>query len=409
MKAQTFIFGSLFTWIAAFSVFAQSSDHARVDSFITQYELIEQQSKLAISSAQISMLRNDLDSLFEMYEKDENLIDHAVYPSSFNEMMSKIDTELASGKERLLVIENQKEALLALNNQVESFIEEISFLNSKTDSLRTEIAKSMASEERLSGMVRSYRMELEKRDALVFELIDSLLITYQGLNTTNGSELAQSLGSASENPLTWVMTLIEENIGNTQTQHGYLNVEDYLRMYALERSFEQAWDQVGENMITVYGGKNSEQWKAQFSDKIKEWRMLSAHNMWRSIDQYLDVNDIQLAAFDNKHSFYAGLEAFLDQGISESEKEILTSNSYQDYLKLKKFWNTTFKNEWTDDLKDASILTVAQVENIDRKLNRWEQEARPIHPMLVAIVALLIVSIAGFILVMFRSGTVRYK
>ena len=40
MKAQTFIFGLLFTWIAAFSVFAQSSDHARVDSFITQYELI---------------------------------------------------------------------------------------------------------------------------------------------------------------------------------------------------------------------------------------------------------------------------------------------------------------------------------------------------------------------------------
>ena len=410
MKKAVYLFIVIFIAMGAMEAQAQQSDFATVERFRQQYELIKHQTKMATRSSQLALLNEEMDSLFTDFENHEELINKSMYPATFDDMSHQLSTDMNIGMQRLLVIENQREQLFDLNNKVFAYQQEITKLNTRSDSLRNEIATSMASEERLSGMVRSYRQQLEQRDALVFDMIDSLLMTYRGLENYKalaGDEVITEIGTTSKDHLEWVMSIIQENIDQASARTGYLQVEDYLRMYSLETSFERAWDQIGDKMVTVYGGKNKEEWASNIDDKLKEWRMVTSQNMWKSIDHYLDYNEIELAAFDNRESFYTGLEDFMNNGISRSEDELLTTKSYQEYLKLKEFWNDTYKNEWNDALQDVNILSVAEVASIDQKLEKWGDEARPIHPMLVAIISLLIVSLSGFILVMVKSKKVR--
>lgn len=410
MKQFILLIFTLVLSAGTFQLTAQHSDYATARHFQQQYELLKHQLKMAKNSLQLKVLQEDSDSLFSEFQGNKELINQFMYPQTFDALKSQLQTDLHIAMQRLLLIENQRERLFELSNQVLAFKGEINRLNSQTDSLRKEILSSEASEARLSSLVRTYREQLEQRDALMFEMIDSLVISYQGLKTghTLEEQIPQALATTSDtNPIEWISLIIRQNIEEVGSGNRYLEVEDYLRMYALQVSVEQAWNRVGEQLLNVYSGNNKNQWNTTIEEDLKEWRMQASYNMWKAIRHHLELQEIRLPAFDTPVSFYAGLQNLLDNGISESEEELLTSNSYQNYQKVKDFWNNTFKNEWEYTLKDVDILSAAEIATIDQKLEEWGNKARPIHPMMIAMVSLLIVSVLGFVLSMVKSQNVR--
>lgn len=401
----TFVIAALS--LISFGAFAQESDHEIKTNFEEKYASIEQGLNTASSVLEIDSLKTEVDALIRKYEEYNKLLDNALYPRTFAGQIEAIQEEANSAEQRLLIIENQNERLAQLNKEVSVYRSEITFLNSRADSLRKAIATSMESEERLAALVKRYRENLERRDELVMGVIDSLMITYSGMTTVKLNEISEQVESGrisnSNNPLEMIENIIEENIEYTASTNRVLSVEDHLRMYAVQNHFEDAWSQIGNRLVSAYGGNKQSKWNTRIDEKIRDWRMTTSQKMWKSMDQYLEFSNVDLGAFDNNYSFFIALDSFVKEARKKSEDAIISSESYDDYVRFQEFWSNKIKNEWSSLIQEADVLTVAQISSIDDQLSGWEYESRPIHPFLILLLVLTAISLIGFSLAMFKT------
>lgn len=414
MKKLNRIFGIiLFTVliISSNSILAQNSDHDIKTGFTERYDSLDHEITNAKSVALVDSLILEVNEFDKEYTDHIELLDNALYPSSYSSEMTALYRNINITEQKLLIIENQSERLSKLGKEVAQYRSELDILNMKSDSLRKAIARANQSEERLSKLVTSYRESLERRDELVMNVIDSMLVSYKGMNSLKLQELADDVESgrinSDNNPLNMISAVIEENTEYSKSQGKTLSVDDYLRMYAVQRHFEDAWGQIGDRMIYVYGGDSKKQWQNSIDSKMKEWRMSTSKNMWVSMDNYLEFSNVELSAFDNNYSFFVALDKFVKEAKEESKSQILSSESYNDYKKFQEFWSGKIKNEWSNLVQDAEVLTVAQISTIDQQLDGWESEARPIHPLILVLLVLTGVALLGFMFVMLKTRYAR--
>lgn len=390
----------------SFGIKAQQSDYQIKSDFISGYQALEFTLTDAINVRTVDSLEKEIILLDSRFNTHKDLLDNALYPQSYRSIMTKLQIEANIAEQRLLIIENQKERLEKLSNKVAYFENEIAFLNNRADSLRRAIENSQTSEEHLASLVRRYRENLELRDELIIDVIDSLMVSYNGFTTKKLNEIAEQVESGRitvSNPLEMIDSILEENIEYVSKTNQALSVEDHLRMYAVQNHFEDVWSKIGDMIITSYGGSNKNEWNRKIDTHLKDWRMVTAQKMWNSMDQYLDFSDVDLGAFDNNYSFFIALDNFVKEAQKKSENEIISTQSYQDYKKFQKFWSAKIKNEWSSLIQESEVLTIAQISSIDEQLSNWEFESRPIHPFFLILLVLTSVSIGGYVLVMVKS------
>lgn len=385
---------------------AQESDYEVQIQFSEQYAEIEKALKSVSSTNHIDSLRGLIFNLESDNISHQNLLDNALYPASFQSKMELLKDQTNSVEQKILIIENQNDRLSKLSTEMTYYKSEIDLLTVRTDSLKRAIASSMDSEERLSKLVKNYRTSLEQRDELILNVIDSLLVSYKGMvGKVSQENLNEASGTVSTdgNPLAFIQTIIDENTEWANTNTNTLSVEDHLRMYAVQNHFANTWELVGDKMLQAYGGNNRNEWKIEINSGLKDWRMATSQKMWKSMDQYLEFSSVELDAFDNKGSFFNALDNFIANAQEKSKTGILTSKNYEEYREFEKFWSAKVKNEWSNLIQDAEILTVSQISSIDQKLDTWEVESRPIHPLLIVFIVITITALAGFIFVMYKS------
>ncbi|MEQ9310494.1 MAG: hypothetical protein RLN90_13650 [Balneolaceae bacterium] len=386
---------------------AQQSDYQIKTEFTEDYQAIDTALTNARSVVMINNLKKEIIFLENEYFEYSKLLNNAFYPATYKNKINELLTKANSVEQRLLIIENQNERIAKLSNEINYYKSEIAFLNSRADSLRKAIKSSEASEQHLAGLVKRYRENLELRDELIMDVVDSLMTTYSGMTTKKIIELADQVEFrriSSENPLDMLERIIEENTEYVSGSNRALSVEDHLRMYAVQHHFEDVWNQIGGKMLAAYGGNKKQEWNTNITSKLKDWRMATSQKMWKSMDQYLEFSDVELGAFDNNYSFFIALDSFIKEAQMKSEGEIISTESYQDYKKFQAFWSGKIKNEWSNLIQDSEVLTIAQITLIDNQLTSWESEARPIHPFLIVLLALTIISIGGYVLVLSKSN-----
>lgn len=385
MKKLTVILPALIMLILG-SVMAQESDYEIVEEFRLNTDQLEQKIQNAITTTQIQLIEQELDSLEQAFDKHSSIINHAVYPATYSKEIENLRAALINNEHRLYLIENQREQLFDLSNQVMAHRAEINRLYTQVDSLNQEITYSQASEARLSELVSNYRKSVEERDRLLFGMIDSLLVTHQKIQSSTKGEQQLSIYTIEDrdNPLGMIQHLIDQNIEATHANNAMLSVNDHLRMRALQVQFERTWDQIKDDFIAIYG-EPEEQWEARIDTSLKQWRMIASKKMWQSVDQYLAHHQIDVDAFDNTQSFYSAMDTFIAEGHELSKEEFLVSDSYQQFVEFEKFWNETFKTRWMPKMPEGVLLNEEQIATIDVAITNWEETARPIHPMLAEI------------------------
>ncbi len=386
---------------------AQDSDYQIVEEFNASTKHLNEKIQNAITTTQLQQVEIELDSVAYFFTDHASIINHSIFPFTFNETLENLRASLLTNEHRLYLIENQREQLFDLSNQVMAHRAEINRLYTQVDSLNNEIKFSQASEARLSELVQNYRKRVEERDRLLFGMLDSLLLTHEELkSTSNGERVIDTYTIAEDsNPLALINQIIEQNIEATHANNAMLAVNDHLRMRALQIQFEQSWDRIKKDFIAVYATED-QNWESRIDASLKQWRMIASQKMWTSVDQYLAQHQIELDAFDNRTSFYEAMDAFIATGHEVSKDEFLVSDSFQKFIEFEDFWNETFKTKWLPKMPEGVLLNQDQITTIDAALTNWEETARPIHPMLVAILSLAIVSLTGFILVMSKARKV---
>ncbi len=192
---------TIFTIIAS-NVFAQQSDHKIKTDFIDNYSDLSKSITQSQSVFALDSIEKELNKLDDKFIEYSELLDNALYPSSYKIELENLFTELKSTEQRLLIIENQNERLDVLTKEVSNYKLEINFLNKRADSLHKAIKASQLNEVQLSKLVKRYRTNLELRDELVLSMIDSLMITYVDMTMYDGREVSDQNESVGFHQLT---------------------------------------------------------------------------------------------------------------------------------------------------------------------------------------------------------------
>lgn len=397
----------VFMFAAQSNVYSQTSDYQVKKNFEESYAELRTSINNAMSVSDIDSLKDEAENLQYRYERKEEILDHALYPKTFEASIEELKQLARNAEHKLLIIESQNEKLAGLSDQLTSYKTEIANLNSRTDSLRGAILASEESESDLSALVKRYRSSMEQRDEFVLNMIDSLFITYKDLKGGTLAELSEQAKSRSlngdENPLKVIESVIDENIQILKSRDGSLQTEDYLRMHVVQSRFHEVWNQIGDDLTRIYGGNQPEQWAANIETKLSDWKASSSKNMWASIDKHLEQNNVDLGAFDNNESFYKAIESFIDKATDASREKVVTKENYADFQKFYDFWNGKIKNDWGRFVQEGEVLTMNQISTIDNEMINWRDEAKPRSFVIPIMFGLSLLTIVGLIIVLARK------
>lgn len=389
------------------AIFAQSSDYEVTKEFENSYRALEASINNATTLEVADSLNNEVMNLRDTYADHQTLIDHALYPNTFEDAIQDLLAEANETEEVLMVMENQGERLTSLNKQIADYQAEISFLNNETDSLRTLIAKSEESEKNLSRLVEQYRERVEERDEFVLKMMDSLFVAYRELEMSNGNNNEIASGAIAiqqgDNPLEFIEATIEENIQVLKAGTSELSTEDFLKMHTVQKQFSDTWDKVGSDLSRVYGGDESRQWRNKIDTQLKDWKASTSKNMWDSINSTLEQNNVDIGAFDNNQSFFTAIESFINNSLESSEEKIIAEVDREEFNSFYNFWTNKVKNDWGNYIQEGEVLTLSQISTIDAELINWRDETEPTSLVIPILLGLSFVTIVGLIIVLTRK------
>lgn len=389
------------------AIFAQSSDYEITKEFETSYGELKASIDNATSVEEADSLNNEVIKLRESFAEHKSLLDHALYPNTFDDSMQDLLAEANETEEILMIIDNQGDMLTSLNKQLEAYQKEISLLNNETDSLKTLIAKSEESEQNLSRLVEQYRQRVEERDEFVLNMMDSLFVAYRELDLDAGTskEITSSTIAIQQgdNPLEFIEATIEENIQVLKAGSSELSTQDLLKMHTIQKRFADTWNRVGSDLSQVYGGNEANQWRNKIDDQLKDWKASTSKNTWDSINQTLAQNNVDLGAFDNNQSFYSAIENFINNSIENSEDKIIAEADRDEFNSFYEFWNSKVKEEWGNYVQEGEILTMSQISTIDAELINWRDETEPVSLVIPILLGLSFITIVGLIIVLARK------
>ncbi len=376
---------------------AQQSDYQIKEEFEASYAAIIQGIEASSSIADIDSLIGGIERFRSRFINHYKMLDYALYPESFDSKIATLKSNARSTEHKLLIIENQAERLSLLSDEVTRFKSELAKLNLKSDSLRKAIAMSEESERKLSELVTRYRKSVEQRDQFIFDMIDSLLITYDSIVPGSINELAKNRAktvSSEENPLVIINSMLTENIESAKAKSNVLTTEDYLRIYALQHKVQNVWNNIGDKLLAIYGGNDKSRWNQQISSNLRDWKASASLSMWNSLDSFLEIKNVDIGAFDNNSSFFTALDNFVTEATKGSNGAILGNNTYEDFKTFSEFWTTKVLDDWNEYIVEADVLTTSQIASIDSKIDAWGDASKPLS---LGIVFLIGFGILAFI------------
>lgn len=402
---RTSVLGLLLLFTTSW-VQAQQSDYEIKKEFEARVSQIEEAIVETKSVKDTDSLLVVIDELALDFADHADMLDYALYPESYSSTIASLKSDTRAAEYKLLIIENQAERLQILSQEVSAYRTEIGNLTKRADSLRLAIAKSQKSEARLSRLVKEYRESVEKRDEFIFDVVDSLFVAYNELDPSAIEELARKQqekgGNIADNPLTMIRAIIRQNIETLKAGNNSLNIEDYLRMYALQKKVNEAWKAIGDELVAIYGADNQNSWKREIQENLKDWKATVSHSMWASLDDYMEAQGVDLGAFDNSESFFRSLDAFVSKSTERSDDNILTSTAYDEFKVFSQFWTSKVMDEWNRYLVEGEVLTASQIAAIDTKVDDWRDRSRPVSGALIVLFGVGLVAVVGFIIAMVK-------
>lgn len=360
--------------------FAQStqSDYEIQKSFKTQYADYQQQLEEVSAPDSAQALITSIKEFDQKYSEHAELLDKALHPETYDQRIEKLKESSVIAMNRLKKIENQTQKLDKLQTQLTTYEQDLSKLNDRTDSLKQAMAKSIESEKQLSGMVRQYRENLEKRDELILAFIDSMVVAYQQMDLEALQDLEnmdQKSRIQSNDALQMISSISQENLDILQQNANKLGLEDYMRMAEVQHQFEQMWSRLGTKIEEVYDGKNAETLANQVDKNISDWSQLLKTQTLATLKDSLAQNGIQVSGFETSDELYSSLNSYLDTKIKKTQ-EGSSKAGYKDFKQFQRFWNNV-ELQWSSNFVDAGIMDKSQMATLNQKVDTWAEIAQP--------------------------------
>lgn len=395
MKAKLFfVFMLLFVMN---SLMLAQSDYETLQNFKRQYKQIEESVKSAFSLDECANIEMSINRLRSDFIMNKAFLDKALYPENFESAFVKIKNMLQFKKTDLTRINLLSTQVVTLQNHVQDLNQKNEELIKQINELRTKSEKDESTIAELKRLVAQLRGNIDQRDLLVRDLVDSLLAEFNKLPQNISPKEAQSIISKVNkgNLFNNIERAISDNIQFTKVTE--MTADDFARMKNQHRDFEIIWKQIGPRLSSVYLNEQQQKSKiSQIDSLFVQWNNEINNEIWRSIHNLFLENDINLIPFDNSISFVNSVSFFIEEEINNYgiKNENESKDNFNTFTEVV-YYNTVEK-EWLPLLIEYNLMELEEKDIIDVKIKTWRETIEPsdsywIYIVIIAIILLPIV------------------
>lgn len=397
MKTKIILFALISFF--AFNVNAQS-DYEKTQSFKKQYKQLEDAIKNASSLEECELIHENILKLKNDFTADKVLLDKTLYPENFESSFAKIEKAVEVRKSDFTQIVELSTEVGSLKTQVTELSEENQNLIGKIKQLNLKADKDAATISSLQKLVAQLKANIQQRDLLVRDIVDSLLSEFiKTPSTLNDAEKQAIISKIDSRNLFYnIQRTIADNVQFMKVTQ--MLPQDLSEMKQQYKDFNKVWKQIGSKLGDVYLNRTDKAGEiANIDAMFYEWNSRINEEMWGQINKLFREKQISILPFKSGEQFVNSVNSFIDDeiknlGVKSKDESERTYLAFTDSV----YFNAV-QPTWIPVLIENNMMTEANKDSIEARIGTWKEHVAPssgfnwIYIALGAVILFLIIAL----------------
>lgn len=396
----------IFAAFALNTVTAQS-DYQLTQDFKKQYKALEDRVDKAQTTDELKQIEGSVAELHAKYQSNKTLLDKALYPETFESSFQNLERKLQAVTISTTQITELKTEVGKLTDIVTKLSQENNTLYDQIKQLQGQRAKDVKSLDSLNRLVERLRANIRRRDELILNVVDSLFLQFGhkagNLTEMEQGQIAQKLETT--NLFDNLKRMINDNmrfLDATELAPGELS-----QMKKEQNTLESRWKKMGPQLADIYiaGKQNRENAKSDVDNLLRSWEREIDGEIWSSIDDAFKQRNIFLNPYNNGDEFANSISAYVENQIQNPEGLPADQRFANRNLFIDSVWNKDLNETWMPVLLENNLLTEAQKDSIQAKIDEWGENVKePVNIWVYVAAGVILLLLIVLIVRAFRSG-----
>ncbi|MEG8946370.1 hypothetical protein [Rosettibacter firmus] len=373
--------GIITTFIIALLIFSVSnaqSDFEKTQNFKKQYKILEDAIKDASSLEECNVIGESIIKFKNEFIADKELLDKALYPDNFESAFEKLERALEIRKGDFTQITELRTEIGELKTRVTELSEENQNLLAQIKALNLQVKKDAATIASLKRLIAQLKANIQQRDMLVRDIIDSLLTEFvktpASLNEAEKQAIITKVDS--RNLFYNIERTIMDNIQFMKVTQ--MTPNDLREMKKQYREFNKLWKQIGPRLSDVYLTRQDKVAQiANIDGMFYEWNSRLNDEIWTQVNQLFREKNLAVLPFRSGEQFVNSIYAFIDDeiknlGVKNKDESLKTFYTFTDSVYFK-----TVQPVWIPILIENNLMTEENKDSIEAKIALWKEKLSP--------------------------------
>jgi len=373
-----FVYPVIILLVFNFVLIAQS-DYDKIQSFKTKFKQLEDAIKNATSLDECNLIGNNVLSLKNEFHPDKSLLDKGLYPENFETSFLKLESALQIRKGDFTQIVQLSTEVGTLKTQVTELSEKNQGLIVQIRQLNLKVEKDAATINSLQKLVAQLKNNIQQRDLLVRDIVDSLLAEFvKAPSSLNEAEKQNIISKVDSRNLFYnVERTISDNIEFIKVTQ--LTSNDLSEMKEQYKEFNKVWKQIGPRLADVYlNVRDKASQIANIDNMFLLWNQRINLEIWGQINKLFREKQIALLPFNSGDQFVNSVSSFIDDevknfGVKSSDETERAYFAFTDSI-----YFPVVQPTWVPILIENNMMTEANKDTIESRIATWKEKVAPV-------------------------------
>lgn len=385
------------------------SDYAIVQKMKTDYEEIKDQISDATNRDELTAINANIEELILTYSKHSELLDKALFPEKYEEMIDNLNGMIASKENNFASVEVFQAEVSDLQQRVDTLSMKNSELEKSINEITQLFDKSKKETSNLSSIISDLKIALQKRDLLIINMVDSLMPPVMREKPLLSSEDKENITWEFDknNVIRNIKITISDNIKYLDLTS--LQPDDLTEIQGQQYEFADTWAKIGPRLAEVYSDDTRRSNDLFEIDSLfKSWTIAIEKEAWQSIKEEFNAKGIVLDDFMDGQEFVGSMNQYIENEKKNIDKapEETAKTSLEEFAD--RTWKDDIEPKWAPYLIENGMLTEADTEVIEENIEVWRSEIYPSKWWLWIILSGFVFSGLVILLRLLKKGSLFY-
>ena len=379
----------LFLFIAILHNTYAQSDYEIVQGFKDEQKEIEQDIKNATSLEELNTVVTKIKEFEGKYTEHKELLDKSLYPDKFNKSIQKLNAAFVLRQNDFATIDVLQTEVVELKNQIDFLNQRNNELIAQIEDLKWQSKKDKKKLAEYENLIADLRNSIKKRDRLVISMVDSLMPPIMREKAVLTMEDKKQIYSDAEREhvIDNVKVTLRDNIKFLEVTS--LEPDDIKEIKKQQEEFAGTWKVIGPKLVEVYADKeNKSKDLSEIDSLFTYWQQDAVEeNVWKSIGDKFEENDIVLRDFANGDEFTSAVLLYIDDEIKSLGVKSRESSEKAFATFADSTWYATVRPVWMTHLTENGMLSDENKNKIESDIARWKDTLYPSNWWIYLIIA----------------------